>query len=301
MSILSLTIVAAAQSPPPTTIQIEKVKDNLYLLRGGGPLVRVGNVTLSASGTTIAFITRTGVVLVDSKLPGSGKAIMDALRTITDLPVATIINTHFHGDHVGGNVEFPSTVEVVAQENTAGLMRRMPPVTGGRPEPNIFTENGGRGLAGRTFKDRLTIGSGDERIELYYFGRAHTDGDAWVVFPAQRVLHTGDVFAFKTFPIFDTDNGGSAIAYSETIGKAVAALPNIDTVVTGHYPTVLTMADLKIYGDFVSAFVQAVRDAKKAGQTADAFSSTWRVPEQFLRQGYLDTRPYLDAIWNQAN
>jgi glyoxylase-like metal-dependent hydrolase (beta-lactamase superfamily II) len=104
----------------------------------------------------------------------------------------------------------------------------MPPVTGGRPELNIFTENSGRGLPGQTFKERLTLGSGDERIELYYFGRAHTDGDAWVVFPAQRVLHTGDVFAFKTFPIFDTNNGGSGVEYSETIARAVAALTNID-------------------------------------------------------------------------
>jgi len=76
----------------------------------------------------------------------------------------------------------------------------------------------------KTFKDRMTLGSGAERIELYYFCRAHTGGDAWVVFPALRVLHTVDVFASKIFPLIDANNGGSGVEYPQTIAKAVAAL-----------------------------------------------------------------------------
>ena len=94
--------------------QIEKVKDNLYVIKGGG-------------GNTAAFITADGVVVVDTKLAGWGQAILDKIKTVTHKPVTMIINTHTHGDHVGINVFFPATVEVVAHENTKANMEKMAP------------------------------------------------------------------------------------------------------------------------------------------------------------------------------
>ncbi|HKQ76235.1 MAG TPA: MBL fold metallo-hydrolase [Blastocatellia bacterium] len=270
-----LTAVGAAnQTPSSASIQVDKVRDNLYVLRGGG-------------GNTAAFITANGVTLVDTKVPGWGKPILEKLKEITEKPVTTIINTHTHVDHVGGNIEFPATVEVVTHENTAKLMREMRPVTGGPEQPNVFKDKNGLGLPRRTFKDRMTLGGGDERIELYYFGRAHTGGDAWVVFPALRVLHTGDAFALKIVPLIDANNGGSGVEYPHTIAKAVATLKNIDTVITGHNPTTLTMADLKTYGDFTREFIQTVQTAKKAGRTIDDVVNSWKTPDRFQKDGYL--------------
>src|SRR5215475_12016150 len=269
---------AILQTRSPTAIQVDKIKDNLYVLRGGG-------------GNTAAFVTTNGVVLVDTKLPGWGKPILDKLKEITDKPVTTIINTHTHFDHVSGNVEFPATVEIVTQENTAKLMREMRPVTGGIEQKDVFKENNGRGLPKKTFKDRMTLGRGNERVELYYFGRAHTGGDAWVVFPALGVLHSGDVFAIKSIPLIDANNGGSGVEYAQTIAKA-AALPNIDTVITGHNQTTLTMADLKMYIDFNRDFVEMVKAAKKAGRTIDDVVNSWQVPERFLQNGYLTPDAY---------
>ncbi|HKX31699.1 MAG TPA: MBL fold metallo-hydrolase [Blastocatellia bacterium] len=266
------------QTASPAAIQVDKIKDNLYVLRGGG-------------GNTAAFITAAGVVLVDTKLPGWGQPLLDKLKEITAKPVATIINTHTHFDHVGGNVEFPASVEVVSHENTAKLMREMRPVTAGPEQPNLFKEKNGRGLPTRTFKDRLTLGQGDERIELYYFGPAHTGGDAWVVFPALRVMHVGDVFPAKTIPIIDASNDGSGIGYPQAIAKA-AALPDVETVITGHSQTILTMADLKLYGDFNREFVEFVQAAKKAGRTIDDVVNSWKVPERFLKDGYLTPEAY---------
>jgi cyclase len=264
---------AARQTPSAASIQVDKVRDNLYVLRGG-------------LGNTAAFITAKGVTLVDTKLPGWGRPILEKLKEITEKPVITIINTHTHFDHVGGNVEFPATVEVVAHENTATLMREMRPVTGGPDQPNVFREKNGLGLPKRMFKDRMTLGSGDERIELYYFGRAHTGGDAFVVFPALRILHTGDAFALKTLPIIDANNGGSGVEYPKTIAKAAASLKNIDTIITGHNPTTLTMADLKTFADFIREFVQTAQAAKKAGRTIDDVVNSWKVPERFQKEGY---------------
>ena len=135
-----------------------------------------------------------------------------------------IINTHTHGDHVSGNVEFPATVEVVTHENTAKNMQEMRPPSGITPAPgtpaNIFKENNGRGLPKRTFKDKMTIGKGADQIELYYFGRGHTNGDAWVVFPALRVMHAGDIFSGKNIPLLDAVNGGSGVEIGKTLAKA---------------------------------------------------------------------------------
>jgi cyclase len=266
------------QTPSATAIQVDKIRDNLYMLRGGG-------------GNTAAFVTATGVVLVDTKLPGWGQPILDRLKEITDKPVTTIINTHTHFDHVGSNVEFPATVEVVAHENTASLMQEMRPVTAGPAQPNIFKEANGRGLPRRTFKDQMTLGSGTERIDLHYFGRAHTGGDAWIVFAALRVMHSGDAFGAKTIPIIDANNGGSGVEYPQTLAKA-AALPDIDTVITGHHQTTLTMADLKTYGEFITEFVQTVQAAKKAGQTIDDVVNTWKMPERLLKVGYMTPEEY---------
>ena len=242
-------------------------------------------------------------MLVDTKLANYGQAILDQVKSVTSKPVTTIINTHTHFDHVSGNVEFPATVNVVTHENTARLMNEANPVTGLQtgPQPNIFKDNGGRGLAKQTFKDRLTLGAGAERIDLYYFGRAHTGGDAFVVFPALRILHTGDAFPNKGVPIMDANNGGSGVDYAATIAKA-AALPNIDIVIPGHSPN-LTMADLMEYGEFNREFVQAVQAGKKAGRTIDEITSSWKVPERF--KGYAQPmparlKPNVEVVWNET-
>ena len=288
-------------------LDVEKIGDDLYVLRGGGATVEIGGLTVPTAGTTLALVTARGVVLVDTKRPGGGQAILDALETITDRPVTTIINTHSHFDHVGGNVEFPATVEFIAQENTAALMREMRPVTGGPPQPNLFQEHGGHGLPTRTFKDRLTLGSGQERIELHYFGPAHTSGDAWVVFPAQRVAHVGDVFGFQVVPLLDASNGASGASYPLTIAKAVAALKkDVDTVITGHYPTALAMTDLQEYGEFTRDFVEAVHAARTAGRTIDDFAKAWTMPPRYVQRGYVSMahlrplRADVEVIWNEA-
>ena len=105
---------------------------------------------------------------------------------------------------MSGNVEFPATVDIVVQENTATNMKAMKAVTGlgkpgAPPAPNIFEQNGGKGLPKRTFKDRMTLFKGPDQIELYYLGRGHTNGDAWVLFPTLRVLTAGDIVSGRTF------------------------------------------------------------------------------------------------------
>jgi glyoxylase-like metal-dependent hydrolase (beta-lactamase superfamily II) len=236
----------------------ERVADDLFMIPGAG-------------GNTAAFVTANGVVLVDTKLANNGQAILNQVRAMTEKPVTLIINTHTHGDHVGSNMFFPASVEIVTQENTAANMKKMP----------VYQEPANKpGLPDRTFKDKLTLLRGKDAIDLYYFGRAHTDGDALVVFRDRRVMHAGDMFANRAQPLIDTNNGGSGVAYGETIGKAAAAIRNVDAVITGHN-VVLKWQDFVDYGEFNRLFVQHARESLKAGKTPEQAMSDLRLPDKF--------------------
>jgi len=161
-------------------------------------------------------------------------------------------------------------VEFVAHENTKTNMQKMSEFSG--PKAKF--------IPSKTFKDKLTIGSGKDRIDLYYFGRAHTNGDAWVVFPALRTVHSGDAFAGKSTPLIDTANGGSAVDYPATIAKASSTLKDIDTIITGH-SALMKPEDLKEYADFNQDFLQWVQNEIKAGKTAEAAAAEYKLPARY--------------------
>jgi cyclase len=266
---------AAGGQPAPKVVEAQKLRDNLYMLTGMG-----------GGGNTAVFIRSDGVTVVDTKNPGWGQPILEKIKTLTDKPVTTIINTHTHGDHVSGNVEFPATVEVITQENTKKNMEEMRGATGiaqTGPPTNIFKEHNGVGMPKRTFKDKLTVGKGADQVDLYYFGRGHTNGDAWVVFPALRLMHAGDIFSGKNLPLLDANNGGSGVAIGDTLQKAATSVKNIDTIITGH-STTMTMADLSEYAQFNKDFLAEMREAKKAGKSVDDAAMNYKMPEKY--KGY---------------
>jgi len=271
----ALAIAAAAQqapapAPSAAALEVNKLRDNLFVLSGGG-------------GNTSVFVQANGVTVVDTKNPGWGQPVLTKIRELTDKPVTMIINTHTHGDHVSGNVDFPATVDIVVQEKTAARMKSMP----------IFTKSGGAGLPKRTFGNTMTLGNGNDRIDLHYFGRGHTDGDAWVLFPALRVMAAGDIFSGKNIPFLDHNNGGSGIEIPDTLMKAyTATVKSVDSIVTGH-STVMTPADLREYSDFNRDFLNAVREAKKSGRSVDEFVKSWTLPAKY--KGYAPQSPRLQA------
>ncbi|HIM51988.1 MAG TPA: MBL fold metallo-hydrolase [Acidobacteria bacterium] len=264
----ALSVIGVAGQQGQMNLEVDRLEDNLFVLRGGG-------------GNSAAFITSNGVVLVDTKLAGWGQPLIDKIGELTSQPITTIINTHAHFDHVDGNVEFPASVEFVAHENTQRLMRENNGVRGlGPARESPFDGNNANGIPERTFTDTLTLGSGADRVELHYFGRAHTGGDTWVVFPALRVMHAGDAFPAKMVPIMDSNNGGSGIDYPDTLRKASRGITDVDRIITGH-STVMTPADLSEYADFVSWFLSDVRAGKARGESAAEFVSGWQVPSMY--------------------
>ncbi|HLG60285.1 MAG TPA: MBL fold metallo-hydrolase, partial [Vicinamibacterales bacterium] len=241
---------------------IEKIKDNLYLIQGQG-------------GNTAVYVAQTGVVLVDTKVENNGQLLLDQVKTVTDKPITHIINTHTHGDHTGSNQFFPATVEIVVQENTRGYMEKMP----------VFQEAANRnGLPDRTFKNKMTVLKGNDAIDLYYFGPAHTGGDAFVVFKNLRVMHSGDAFANKGQPLIDRNNGGSGIAYPDTLTKAATGIKNVTTIINGHSATTMTWQDFLEWGEFNRLFLAHARESMKAGKSPEQAMMDFKLPEKF--KGY---------------
>jgi len=272
-------VLAGFQAPPagPTkealaATKIEQVKDNLYIITGSG----VANTKTFSGGNTAVFITNAGVVVIDTKLPGWGPTILQRIRTVTDKPVTTIINTHSHSDHTGSNEAFGTMVDSVVQENTKTNMAKM----------DEFRGDKAKFLPKRTFKDRFNIFTGKDEIDLYYFGRGHTNGDAFVVFPAIKTMHVGDMYAWKALPYIDAANGGSVIEHPQTLAKALATIKKVDTIINGHIP-VSSWKDLKEYADFIQDFADYARNSLKDGKTVDQAAAEYKVPSRF--KGYMAT------------
>ena len=296
IAIGSFCVALSGQIPPGPTAKaiaatkIEKVKENLYIVTGSG----VEDTNAFSGGNTAVFITDSGVTLVDTKLPGYGQTILDRVKTVTNKPITRIINTHTHSDHTGGNEFFGANVESIVQENTKNNMAKMDEFKGAKAQ---F-------LPKKTYKDRLTIGAGKDQIDLYYFGPGHTNGDTFVVFPALRIMHVGDMFAWKALPYVDPDNGGSVVEQPKTLAKVVAGVKNVDQIINGHIP-VGTFNDLREYAEFTQDFVTYAENAVKSGKTLDQAIAGYKVPARF--KGYVasanpafgGTKPNLEIAYKE--
>lgn len=256
---LAASVVAQRMTLPGIT-DIAKVTDNLYKIGGAG-------------GNTTVFIRADGVVLVDTKLPDNGAAILAQVRKVTDKPVTMIVNTHSHPDHLGSNDYFKkgrrSNVQIVAHENTAKNVA-------GNPQANAAMK------PDQTFSDRLTLGSGDDRIELYYFGAGHTGGDAFVVFPSERAMTVGDIMAWKMSPLIDPASGGSVLALPVTLTKAVDTIKGVDIVIEGH-GDVNTWEGFRSYTTFNRALVStAMQTLERNGTPEQVVAALGRNPSMYI-------------------
>ena len=265
----------AQEEPRVVAIQSMDVGENLYVISGGG-------------GHTAMYITDNhGVVLVDTKNPGWGASILNAVQAVTDQPVTTIINTHAHGDHTGSNADFPGVSRIVAHDNVPATM------VGALP-----TE---------TYAGRLSLFEGRDQIDLYYSGAAHTNGDSIVVFRALGAAHVGDLFAGKTPPYIDRARGGSGVAYPETLAKAVSQIDGVTRVIPGHAPPPpgspifewMTWDDLRTHAMFTEDLLDAVRDGLQAGQSVDETASQLNLQEKYPEYDMTRVERTVEAIYDE--
>jgi glyoxylase-like metal-dependent hydrolase (beta-lactamase superfamily II) len=251
-------------APQPSKLNLVKVRDDVFVIRNE---FVPGNVT--------ALVTNEGVVLVDDKFEVDHENILAMLKTVTNQPVKYVVNTHHHGDHSGGNAKLQAmNAQVIASE---AARRHM--VDAKQP-----------GMPVVTIGDRGYIHLGGKDVELYHFGRAHTNGDVFVYFPAHRILATGDAFTFgaATPQLVDYQGGGSAKEWTTTLDGALTL--DFDTVVPGH-GDVTTKAELRKFRDSTLAMRNRVHELILQKKTPDEIGAMLKAEfqgAQMVFPGLLD-------------
>jgi glyoxylase-like metal-dependent hydrolase (beta-lactamase superfamily II) len=224
----------------PSKLDVVKITDDLFVIHNE-----------FVPGNTTALVTNEGVILVDDKFEVDHAGILAQLKTVTGQPVKYVINTHHHGDHSGGNAK----LQALGVQAVSSRQARENMVVAKQPgQPNM------------TFDGRATIHLGGKRVELYQFGRAHTNGDAVVLFPQQRTLAAGDMFTFgdSTPQLVDYSGGGSAKEWTATLDGALKL--DFDRVVPGH-GNVTTKAEMRKFRESTVQLKTKVHDmivAKKS-------------------------------------
>jgi glyoxylase-like metal-dependent hydrolase (beta-lactamase superfamily II) len=229
-----------AQQPPKQPLNVQKVTDHLWVIMN------------AASGNVAVMPTDEGVLLVDDKFEQDGPDILAKVKAISDKPIKYILNTHQHGDHTGGNAFMlkNTAAEIVIHKNARANM-----VAGKQP-----------GLPQITFADEAQVFVGGREVSAHHLGRGHTNGDAVILFPSERVLHTGDLFVNGSAPFIDYSAQGSIVDWDKTLDRVLQL--DFDIVIPGHGP-VAKKADLMKWRDSIAELRSRAKTAC-AGGAADA-------------------------------
>ena len=205
-------------------IKATKVSGNIYMLEGAG-----GNIAAS--------VGEDGIVIVDDQFAPLADKIRAALKGlgITDKPVRFVINTHYHGDHTGGNVPFANTGStVIAQDNVRKRLEAGGAAGNGGSVKMDVKPADKAALPIITFEHDVTVHLNGEDIRALHFPSGHTDGDSIIFFPKNNVVHMGDDFVRYGFPFIDVASGGSVQGMISAMEKATAQLPPDVKVIPGH-------------------------------------------------------------------
>ncbi|NNE07175.1 MAG: MBL fold metallo-hydrolase [Gemmatimonadetes bacterium] len=239
-------------------------------------------VMLEGRGGNIAVCTGPkGVFMVDSQFAPLSSKIRAEIETLSEGPVSFLVNTHWHGDHVGGNANFQNEgTIVVAHDNVRkrmsaehfnDLFDRQMPASDAAALPVV------------TFSEDVTFHWDGGAIEIFHVGPAHTDTDAMIYFRKDNVLHMGDIFFNGYFPFIDVTSGGTAAGYVAAIDRALALVDDDTVIIPGHGP-LAGREDLLVYRGVLQGTTTAVEAAVEDGKTLDevkAMNITGKYPESW--------------------
>lgn len=229
-------------------IKTTRVGGSVYMLEGAG-----GNIGVS--------VGEDGIILIDDQYAPLAPKIEAALRAVSDKPVRFVLNTHWHGDHTGGNENFGKQAPIIAHTNVRRRLMQ------GRNEPGWETPPAPRAaLPVITFDDRLVVHINGEDVRAIHYPKGHTDGDSVIFFPKSNVVHMGDDFFHGIFPFIDLGSGGSVRGLIRSVDAVMAILPADVKVIPGHGP-LATLSDLKSFSAMLKDTLKIVETEMKKGRT----------------------------------
>jgi cyclase len=278
-----LFAVSASAQTDYSKVQMKatKVAGNVYMLEGAG-----GNIGVSVGDD--------GLLIVDDQFAPLADKIRAALKGIADKKLHFILNTHWHGDHTGGNVAFGPEATIIAHDN---VRKRLATEQKSTVFNTTTPPSPKEALPVITFDQTLTVHFNGEDIRAIHYPRGHTDGDSVIFFSASNVVHLGDDFFAGRFPFVDLESGGSVEGLIKNIGELVAKIPADAKLIPGHGP-ISTLDDLKSYHRMLQQTTEIVRGKIKAGKTLDQIKSEG-LPAEWAPwgTGFIKTDRWVETIY----
>jgi glyoxylase-like metal-dependent hydrolase (beta-lactamase superfamily II) len=280
--LLAAGVAAAQQDFSKVQIKVTKVAGTVYMLEGAG-----GNIGVS--------VGEDGVVLVDDQFAPLAPKIREAVKGITDKPIKFVINTHFHGDHTGGNAQFSSEAPIIAQENVRKRLKEGGLVAGTEVRPASK-----EALPVITFNDRATVHLNGEDIRAIHFPHGHTDGDSVIFFPQSNVVHMGDDFVTYGFPFVDVRSGGSVSGMIAGVEKVLSLTPPQAKIIPGHGP-LSTPADVRKSVQMLKETRALVAQAADQGKSADQMKQDHLLAKyEEMGKGFIKTEVWIDLLYAEV-
>ena len=278
--ILSSAIVVYAQDFSNVEITATKVAGNIHMLQGRG-----GNIGVSVGAD--------GILIVDDQFAPLADKIKAALKELGEGKLKFVLNTHWHGDHTGGNAQFGPEAPIIAHEN---VRRRLATEQKSEFFKRTTPASPKEALPVVTFDKSLSVHFNGEEIKVIHFPKGHTDGDSVIFFTTSNVVHMGDDFFVASFPFVDLESGGSVQGLTKNIGDIIPKLAADVKIIPGHGP-LATVADLKAYHRMLvetTAIVQRKMKAKKtvAQIKAEGLPAEWAS----WGTGFIKTDVWLETI-----
>jgi cyclase len=292
MVLLFLPILAFAQGQDFSKVQIKatKVSGNIYMLEGAG-----GNIAAS--------IGEDGVVLVDDQFAPLAEKIQASLKIlgITDKPVRFIINTHYHGDHTGGNVPFSNAGSTLIAQDNVRKRLQTGGTAGNGPGGSVHSEQKPSEKAGLpiiTFEHDVTVHLNGEDIRALHFPAGHTDGDSIIFFPKNNVVHMGDDFVRYGFPFIDVNAGGTVQGMIAAMEKSITQLPSDVKVIPGH-GQLSTLDDVREFTKMLKDTSSVVQKALDEHKSLDQMKKDKILdPWQKWSGQFINTDAFIETLYN---
>jgi cyclase len=285
--LLVFATVARAQQTDWSKVQMKatKVNGNVYMLEGAG-----GNIGVSVGDD--------GILIVDDQFAPLADKIRAALKGLADRKLRFILNTHWHGDHTGGNVAFGPEATIIAHDN---VRKRLATEQKSEVFKSTTPPSPKEALPVITFNQSLSVHFNGEEIRAIHFPQGHTDGDSVVFFTTSNVVHLGDDFFAGRFPFVDLESGGTVEGLTRNIGDIITKIPEGAKLIPGHGP-ISTIDDLKNYHRMLEQTTAIVRERMAAGKTVDQIKSEG-LPAEWASwgTGFIKTDRWLETIYRSLS
>jgi glyoxylase-like metal-dependent hydrolase (beta-lactamase superfamily II) len=281
---------ASAQEPDFSKVQIKvsKVSGNIYMLEGAG-----GNIAAS--------VGEDGIVIVDDQFAPLAEKIQAALKDlgVTTKPVRFVINTHYHGDHTGGNEPFNNAGStLIAHENVRKRLETGGTAGNGGSIKTVQKAASRNALPIITFEHDVTVHLNGEDIRALHFPSGHTDGDSIIFFPKNNVVHMGDDFVRYGFPFVDVASGGSVQGMIAATEKVAAELPADVKVIPGH-GALSNMDDVKAFTKMLKETSAVVEKALDNHKTLEQMKQEKILaPWEKFSGSFINSDAFIETLYN---